>query len=69
MQGARLRAIYALDATAQELLFVVGPMLGAIAVSFASPRAGLLACAATAAAAIWWFGLMLGTPPSRAVDK
>jgi MFS family permease len=57
VQGARLRAIYALDATAQELLFVVGPMLGAVAVSFASPRAGLLACAATAAAAIWWFGL------------
>jgi MFS family permease len=57
VQGARLRAIYALDATAQELLFVVGPMLGAIVVSFASPRAGLLACAGTAAAAIWWFGL------------
>ncbi|GAB2665836.1 MFS transporter [Kribbella swartbergensis] len=57
VQGARLRAIYALDATAQELLFVVGPMLGAVAVSFASPRAGLLACAVTAAAAIWWFGL------------
>jgi MFS family permease len=57
VQGARLRAIYALDATAQELLFVVGPMLGALVVSFASPRAGLLACAVTAAAAIWWFGL------------
>ena len=57
VQGARLRAIYALDATAQELLFIVGPMLGAVAVSFASPRAGLLACAATASVAIWWFGL------------
>ncbi|TCC52539.1 MFS transporter [Kribbella capetownensis] len=57
VQGARLRAVYALDATAQELLFLVGPMLGAIAVSFASPRAGLLACAVTAAAAIWWFAL------------
>ena len=33
----------ALDATAQELLFVIGPMLGALMVSFASPRAGLLA--------------------------
>ncbi|MEI8410336.1 MULTISPECIES: MFS transporter [unclassified Kribbella] len=57
VQGARLRAIYALDATAQELLFVIGPMLGAVVVSFASPRAGLLACAGTAAVAIWWFGL------------
>ena len=57
VHGARLRAIYALDATAQELLFVIGPMLGALVVSFASPRAGLLGCAATAAGAIWWFGL------------
>ncbi|MGW6281532.1 MFS transporter [Kribbella sp. NPDC055071] len=57
VQGSRLRAVYALDATAQELLFIVGPMLGALVVSFASPRAGLLACAAIAAAAIWWFGL------------
>ena len=45
VHGSRLRAIYALDATAQEVLFVIGPMLGALMVSFASPRAGLLACA------------------------
>lgn len=57
VHGSRLRAVYSLDATAQELLFVFGPMLGAVMVSFASPRAGLLACAVTAAAAIWWFGL------------
>jgi predicted MFS family arabinose efflux permease len=46
-----------LDATATELLFVIGPMLGALVVTFASPRAGLLGCAVTAAAAIWWFCL------------
>lgn len=57
VNGSRLRAVYSMDATAQELLFVVGPMLGAVMVSFASPRAGLLACAVTAVAAIWWFGL------------
>lgn len=57
VHGSRLRAVYSLDATAQELLFVIGPMLGALMVSFASPRAGLLACAVTAAAAIWWFGM------------
>jgi MFS family permease len=57
VHGSRLRAVYSLDATAQELLFVFGPLLGAVMVSFASPRAGLLACAVTAAAAIWWFGL------------
>ncbi|WP_167203748.1 MFS transporter [Kribbella shirazensis] len=57
VHGSRLRAVYSLDATAQELLFVIGPMSGAVIVSFASPRAGLLACAVTAAASIWWFGM------------
>ncbi|MFF1823500.1 MFS transporter [Kribbella sp. NPDC058245] len=57
VQGGRLRVLYALDASATELLFVIGPMLGAVIVSVASPRAGLLACAVAAAAAIWWFGL------------
>ncbi|GAB3939555.1 MFS transporter [Kribbella albertanoniae] len=57
VQGGRLRVLYALDASATELLFVIGPMLGAVIVSLASPRAGLLACAILAAAAIWWFGL------------
>ena len=62
VHGSRLRAIYSLDATAQELLFVIGPMTGALMVSFASPRVGLLACAVTAAAAIWWFGLKQQPP-------
>jgi MFS family permease len=57
VHGSRLRAVYSLDATAQELLFVIGPMSGAVIVSFASPRAGLLACAVVAAVSIWWFGL------------
>ncbi|WP_238161628.1 MFS transporter [Kribbella antibiotica] len=57
VQGGRLRAIYALDASATELVFVIGPMFGAAIVSVASPRAGLLACAVAAAGAIWWFGL------------
>jgi len=57
VQGGRLRVVYALDASITELLFVVGPLLGAVIVSFASPRAGLLACAVSAAATIWWFGL------------
>ena len=57
VQGSRLRAVYALDATAQEVLFAIGPMLGAVMVSFASPRAGVLAAAAVGAVSIWWFGL------------
>jgi MFS family permease len=62
VRGPQLRAVYSLDATAQELLFVVGPMTGALMVSFASPRVGLLACAVAAAASIWWFGLSQQPP-------
>ncbi|HEY0618024.1 MAG TPA: MFS transporter [Kribbella sp.] len=57
VQGSQLRTVYALDATAQELLFSVGPLLGAVMVSFASPRAGVLAAAVLAGVSIWWFGL------------
>jgi MFS family permease len=57
VQGPQLRAVYALDATAQEVLFAIGPMLGAILVSFANPRLGVLAAAIAAGASIWWFGL------------
>ncbi|MDX6260496.1 MAG: hypothetical protein QOH84_2184 [Kribbellaceae bacterium] len=58
VQGSRLRAVYALDATAAEVLFAIGPMLGALVVSFASPRAGVLGAAVAAAITIWWFGLL-----------
>lgn len=57
VQGSRLRVVYALDATAAEVLFAIGPMLGALVVSFASPRAGVLTAAVAAGISIWWFGL------------
>ena len=57
MQGSRLRAVYALDATAQEVLFAIGPMLGALMVSFASPRPAYWRLLLSAALSIWWFGL------------
>jgi MFS family permease len=57
VQGPQLRTVYALDATAQEVLFSVGPLLGAVVVSFASPRAGVLTAAVLAGVSIWWFGL------------
>jgi MFS family permease len=55
VSGRRLRTAYALDASAVEVLFVIGPMLGALMVTFASPRAGLLAAAAFAAVTVWWY--------------
>jgi MFS family permease len=58
VHGPRLRAVYALDATAAEVLFAIAPMLGALVVSFASPRAGVLGAAVGAAITVWWFGLL-----------
>lgn len=62
VKGPGLRAAYALDATAQELLFIAGPMLGATAVSVASPRLGVLLAAAMSAAFIWWYALQQPAP-------
>ena len=62
VHGPALRTAYAVDATAQELLFIVGPMLGATAVSVASPRLGVLLAAAMSAAFIWWYALQQPAP-------
>ncbi|HEY9333761.1 MAG TPA: MFS transporter [Kribbella sp.] len=62
VQGPALRTAYAVDATAQELLFMVGPMLGATAVSVASPRLGVLLAAAMSALFIWWYALRQPRP-------
>lgn len=53
--GRRLRTAYALDASSVEVLYVVGPLLGALLVTFASPRAGLLAAAGVGAVTVWWY--------------
>ena len=65
VQGPALRTAYAVDATAQELLFMVGPMLGATAVSVASPRLGVLLAAAMSALFIWWYALRQPRPPTH----
>jgi MFS family permease len=62
VSGPALRTAYSLDATAQELLFMVGPMLGATAVSVASPRLGVLVAAAMSAVFIWWYALRQPPP-------
>ncbi|WP_237771526.1 MFS transporter [Kribbella sp. ALI-6-A] len=67
VQGSRLRAVYALDATAQEVLFAIGPMLGALVVSFVSPRAGVLSAAAVALVSVWWYGMQ--QQPARRHDE
>jgi len=65
VQGPALRTAYAVDATAQELLFMVGPMLGATAVSVASPRLGVLLAASMAGVFIWWYALRQPKPLPR----
>jgi MFS family permease len=65
VQGPALRTAYSVDATAQELLFMVGPMLGATAVSVASPRLGVLLAATMSAVFIWWYALRQPEPLPR----
>ncbi|GAA1582591.1 MFS transporter [Kribbella karoonensis] len=65
VDGPALRTAYSVDATTQELLFMVGPMLGATAVSVASPRLGVLLAAAMSAAFIWWYVLRQPEPLDR----
>ena len=65
VEGPALRTAYAVDATAQELLFMVGPMLGATAVSVASPRLGVMLAATMSALFIWWYALRQPSPPPQ----
>ncbi|MEV0798655.1 MFS transporter [Kribbella sp. NPDC050281] len=65
VEGPALRTAYSVDATAQELLFMVGPMLGATAVSVASPRLGVLLAALMSAIFIWWYALRQPAPLAR----
>lgn len=65
VKGPALRTAYAVDATAQELLFMVGPMLGATAVSVASPRLGVLLAGSMSALFIWWYALRQPKPLPR----
>ena len=44
---------------------MVGPMLGATAVSVASPRAGVLLAAVMSAVFIWWYALRQPSPLTR----
>jgi MFS family permease len=47
------------------LLFMVGPMLGATAVSVASPRLGVLLAGSMSALFIWWYALRQPKPLHR----
>lgn len=51
----QLRTAYSLDATAQELMFMVGPLTGAALVSVASPGAALLLAGALTIVGTAWF--------------
>jgi MFS family permease len=65
VDGPALRTAYSVDATAQELMFMIGPMLGATAVSVANPRLGVLLAAAMSAVFIWWYALRQPEPLPR----
>lgn len=57
--GAAREAAFAVEATLQELLFVVAPMLAAFVVALWGPAAAMLACAAWATAGAVLFAVAL----------
>ncbi|WP_285509298.1 MFS transporter [Actinokineospora sp. NBRC 105648] len=58
-EGAARQSLYAVEATLQELLFVVGPVLTAVVVATVSPRAGVLMSAGLALAGALGFARAL----------
>jgi MFS transporter len=62
-RGPGLQTAYALDAVLEELLFVIGPLLVALAVTTVHPAAGLLAAAGVALAGTLGF---VASPVSKA---
>ncbi|HEX6343072.1 MFS transporter [Umezawaea sp.] len=43
-KGAAQRALYTVEASLQEFMYIVGPMLAAVLVAFASPRTAIWVC-------------------------
>ncbi|MQA78653.1 MAG: MFS transporter [Streptosporangiales bacterium] len=54
VRGDQLRTAYTLEATAQELMFAVGPMLAAVLVTFAGSRFGMAGCGVVGLAGVVW---------------
>lgn len=54
VHGDRLRTVYTLEATAQELMFAVGPMLAAVLVTFAGSRFGVAGCGVVGLLGVVW---------------
>lgn len=53
--GARLRLAFTLEATVQELMFAMGPLVAALLVSFAGSRIAVAGCGVVAVAGTLWF--------------
>lgn len=66
----QLRTAYSLDATAQELMFMVGPLAGAATVSVASPSAALLLAGVLTVVGTAWFARQPAIDrPGRPADE
>ncbi|MGH3097627.1 MAG: MFS transporter [Streptosporangiales bacterium] len=64
-----LRTAYSLEATVQELMFAVGPLLAAVLVSFVGSRGALLGCGVVALVGTWWFGSRRPLRALRGLDR
>lgn len=64
-----LRTAYSLEATVQELMFAVGPVIAAVLVSATGSRGALLGCGAVALVGSGWFGSSRALRALRDLDR
>lgn len=69
VQADRLSAAYSLDATLQELIWIVGPLLLAGLLLLGGPSLGLLACAALGVVGTFAFVSALQAGPAGAAER
>ncbi|RRD61596.1 MFS transporter [Leucobacter sp. OH1287] len=56
--GTQLPGLYSLDATAQEVIWAVGPVIAVFIAQFINPAAGLLLCATTLLGGVTWLAFL-----------
>lgn len=66
--GERLRLAYTLEATMQEVTYIVGPGLSAVLVAFLGSRYALLGCGIMALGGVLWFASRPALAGAGAVD-
>lgn len=66
--GERLRLAYTLEATVQEVTYIVGPVVSAVLVAFVGSRYAVLGCGVVALVGVLWFASRPALAGAGAVD-